>query len=81
MPDELSGYSIVGRRDATAKDIWIRGASFRHGIIPHVQALAAELRVAAIEPTGRVEAGETQADVARTFAVDRATISRLLAHQ
>jgi hypothetical protein len=58
MPDELSGYTTVHERGATARNFWIRGASFRDGIMPHVQALAAEMRVAAIEPTGTVKVPE-----------------------
>jgi hypothetical protein len=55
IPDELSGYSTVGSRHAAARTLWIRGASFRDGIMPHLQKLAAELRVAAIEPTGTAQ--------------------------
>jgi len=41
-----------------ARGYEIRGASFRNGLIPHMEALAAELGVAAIEPTADVSAPE-----------------------
>jgi len=52
--------------------LWIRAASFRDGIIPHLEALAAELNVAAIEPTATVSAPEffrMLAKIAHAFAV------------
>src|SRR5262249_16290490 len=72
VPDELSGYTTLGTRHATAKNIWIRGASFRQGIVPYVQALAAELGVAEIEPTGTArvpEFSQMLAKIAHSFAV------------
>jgi hypothetical protein len=72
MPDELSGYTTNGVRGAAASQLWIRGASFRDGIIRHVEALAAELKVAAIEPTGTFHAPEffrMIAKIAHAFAI------------
>jgi hypothetical protein len=72
MPDELSGRTTIGERGATAQHLWIRGASFRDGIIPHMEALAAELNVAAIEPTGTFRAPEffrMLAKIAHAFTV------------
>jgi len=72
MPDELSGYTTLGERGAAARQFWIRGASFRDGIMPHVNALAAELNVAAIEPTGAARVPEffqMLAKIGHAFAV------------
>jgi hypothetical protein len=72
MPDELSGYTTSGERGAAARTFWIRGASFRDGLIPHLEALAAELKVAAIEPTATARVPEfvrTVAKIAHAFAV------------
>jgi hypothetical protein len=72
MPDELSGKTTTGERGAVVRQLWIRAASFRDGIIPHLEALAAELKVAAIEPTGTVSAPEffrMLAKIAHAFAV------------
>ncbi len=72
MPDELSGLTTNGERGAAVKCLWIRGASFRDGIVPHLQALAAELKVAAIEPTATFRAPEffrMLAKIAHAFAV------------
>jgi hypothetical protein len=72
MPDELSGYTTTGARQAAARTLWIRGASFRDGIQPHMQRLAAELKVAAIEPTGTAEIPafcRMIAKIAHAFAV------------
>ena len=72
MPDELTGHTTCGERGAKVKNLWIRGASFRDGVIPHMEALAAELNVAAIEPTGTVGAPEffrMLAKIAHAFAV------------
>jgi hypothetical protein len=72
IPDELSGCTTGGERGAKVKHLWIRGASFRDGIIPHMEALAAELGVAAIEPTGTVSAPEffrMLAKISHAFAV------------
>jgi hypothetical protein len=72
MPDELSGYTTKGERGAAVRCLWIRGASFRDGILPHLQSLAAELKVAAIEPTATFRAPEffrMLAKIAHAFAV------------
>jgi len=72
MPDELSGRTTEGERSAKVKHLWVRGASFRDGIIRHMEALAAELKVAAIEPTATVSAPEffrMLAKIAHAFAV------------
>jgi hypothetical protein len=72
MPDELSGYTTTGERGAAAKHLWIRAASFRDGIMPHLNALSAELNVAAIEPTATFSAPEffrMLAKIAHAFAV------------
>ncbi len=72
MPDELSGYTTGGERGAVAKHFWIRGASFRDGFKPHLDALAAELNVAAIEPTATFSVPEffrMLAKIAHAFAV------------
>jgi hypothetical protein len=50
LPDELSGKTTAGERGAKVKTLWIRAASFRDGIMPHLERLAVHLRVAAIEP-------------------------------
>jgi hypothetical protein len=71
LPDELSGR-IRNEFGAKVKHLWIRGASFRDGIIPHMETLAAELGVAAIEPTGTVSAPEffrMLAKIGHAFAV------------
>jgi hypothetical protein len=71
-PDELSGQTTVGERGAAVRTFWIRGASFRDGLIPHLEALAAELHVAAIMPTaeGRVpEFFRMIAKIAHAFTV------------
>lgn len=72
MPDELSGYTTSGERGAAVRRLWVRGASFRDGIMPHLDALAAELNVSAIEPTATVTAPEffrMLAKIAHAFAV------------
>lgn len=72
MPDELSGYTTVGERGAATRKLWIRGASFRHGIYTHVERLAAKLKVAAIEPTGTFRGPEffrMLAKIAHAFTV------------
>ena len=72
IPDELTGHTICGDRCAKVQNLWIRGASFRDGIIPHMEALAAELNVAAIEPTATVSAPEffrLLAKIAHAFTV------------
>jgi hypothetical protein len=72
MPDELSGRTTSGERGAVVQHLWIRAASFRDRIIPHLDALAAELNVAAIEPTATVSAPEffrMLAKIAHAFAV------------
>lgn len=51
MPDELSGFTTVGQRYSAAKDFWIRGASFQHGFDVHMEQVAQELGVPAIQPT------------------------------
>jgi hypothetical protein len=53
MPDELSGAVTENDRDAKVRQLWIRAASFRDGIIPHLNRLAAFLNVAEIEPTAQ----------------------------
>ena len=72
MPDELSGDTTSGERGAAVKNLWIRAASFRDGIMPHLAALIAELNVADIEPTATVRAPEffrMLAKIAHSFAV------------
>jgi hypothetical protein len=72
MPDELSGYTTLGERGAAARQLWIRGASFRDGIQIHVEALAAELKVVAIEPSGTFRGAEffrMLAKIAHAFAL------------
>jgi hypothetical protein len=71
MPDELTGRITQGERGAKVKQLWIRGASFRDGILPHLQALCAELKVYAIEPGSTFSAPEffrMLAKIAHTFA-------------
>ncbi|MGY3235622.1 hypothetical protein ACVWZ4_003835 [Bradyrhizobium sp. USDA 4472] len=50
MPDELTGDVTEGERGAKVKTLWIRAASFRDGIMPHLEKLARHLGVAYIEP-------------------------------
>jgi hypothetical protein len=72
LPSEVSGKVIEGERGAVVKTLWIRGASFRDGIMPHLNALAAELKVAEIEPRGRFIAPEffrLMAKIAHAFAM------------
>jgi hypothetical protein len=72
LPDELSGQTTVGELGAAAKTFWIRGASFRDGLLRHLETLAAELHVAAIMPTaeGRVpEFFQMIAKIAHAFSV------------
>ena len=72
LPDELSGHTTLGERGAKVKQLWIRGASFRHGITPHVQELAEKLGVAVIEPTATFKAAEffrMLAKIAHSFAL------------
>ena len=72
MPDELSGYTTTGERGAAAKHLWIRAASFRDGIMPHLKALIEELNLADIEPTATFSAPEffqMLAKIAHAFAV------------
>lgn len=72
MPDELSGYMTSGERGAAVRQFWIRGASFRNGIMPHLDALAAELNVAEIEPTATFSVPEffrMLAKIAHAYAV------------
>lgn len=52
MPDELSGYTTRGRRDASAKTIWLCGAFGAYGHEPHIEALARRFAVSEIEPQG-----------------------------
>jgi hypothetical protein len=53
IPDELSGTATTGERGAKTNRLWMRAASSRDGIIPHLAALAAELKVADLMPEGR----------------------------
>src|SRR5258708_35603336 len=72
MPDELSGHANAGERRAVAQKFWIRGASFRDGILHHLEALAAELNVAAMEPTSTARVSEflqMLAKIAHAFAI------------
>jgi len=72
MPDELSGRVTVGERDAKVQQLWIRGASFRDGITPHLEALCAELKVASVMPIANFSAPEffrLVAKIAHAFAV------------
>lgn len=72
MPDVLSGSTIPREPVAAARTFWIRGASFRDGLMPHLEALASELKVAAIEPTGTVHVPEffrMLAKIAHAFAI------------
>jgi len=58
MPDELSGFTTIGRRDSAAKHFWIRGASFRHGFNAHMEQVTQELGVAEIQPTANFSTPE-----------------------
>ncbi len=72
LPDELSGQTTYGEREAKVRQLWIRAASFRYGIMPHLNSLAARLHVAAIEPTGTFKAPEffrMLAKIAHAFAI------------
>jgi len=72
MPDELSGYRKLGERDARVRRLWIRGASFHHGVHVHLQALSESLGVAEIQPIGTFSAPEffrMLAKIAHAFAV------------
>jgi hypothetical protein len=71
MPDELSGHTTSGERGAAAKQFWIRGASFRDGIMPHLETLATELNVAEIMPAANFSVPEffrMLAKIAHAFA-------------
>lgn len=72
LPDHLSGVEPPGDRAASVKKLWVRAASFRDGLTSHVQNLAEELNVAAIEPTATIHAPEffrMLAKIAHAFAV------------
>lgn len=58
MPDELTGLPSAGERGAKVQRLWVRGASFDHGIHRHLDELAARLGVAAINPTATFSAPE-----------------------
>lgn len=57
-PDEITGLPSVGERGAKVQQLWVRGASFDHGIHRHLDELAARLGVAAINPTATFSAPE-----------------------
>jgi len=72
MPDELTGDVTEGERDAKVKTLWIRAASFRDGIMPHLEELARCLGVAYVEPQGSFIASpffRMLAKIAHAFAV------------
>lgn len=71
-PDETTGLRPVGERGAKVQRLWIRGASFNHGIHRHLDELAARLGVAAINPTATFSAPEffhMLAKMAHAFAM------------
>jgi hypothetical protein len=52
--------------------MWVRGASFRDGVVPHLESLAAQLRVAEMMPLGElrvVEFVRMLAKIAHGYAV------------
>lgn len=72
MPDELTGDVTEGERGAKVKTLWIRAASFRDGIMPHLEKLARHLGVAYIEPQAHFIAPpffRMLAKIAHAFAV------------
>jgi len=72
LPGALTGSAATDGDGATVKRLWIRGASFRDGLLPHLEALCAELKVAAIEPGGTVDTPaffRMLAKIAHGFAV------------
>lgn len=72
IPDELADVTPEGDRSAKVRTFWTRGASFRDGLIEHLEKLAAELCVSAIMPEATVSAPEffrLLAKVAHAFAV------------
>lgn len=72
IPDELAGVAVAGDRSAKVQTLWTRGASFRDGLIEHLDKLAADLRVNAIMPEATVSAPDffrLLAKVAYAFAV------------
>lgn len=61
-----------GDRSTKVQTLWTRGASFRDGLIEHLEKLAAELCVSAIMPDATASASEffrLLAKVAHAFAV------------
>lgn len=72
MPDELTGDVTEGERGAKVKTLWIRAASFRNGIMPHLEKLARHLGVAYVEPQAHFIAPpffRMLAKIAHAFAV------------
>lgn len=72
MPDELTGDIPEGERGAKVKTLWIRAASFRDGIMPHLEKLTRHLGVAYIEPQAHFVAPpffRMLAKIAYAFAV------------
>lgn len=72
LPDEISSQVTTGERGAKARTLWIRGASFAHGITEHLEQLAQRLGVAMIEPTATLHVPEflrMLAKVAHCYAV------------
>lgn len=55
LPDELSGLATTGKRDASTDKFWIRGACGKLGMQPHLEALARQLGVAELMPTGETD--------------------------
>jgi hypothetical protein len=71
MPDELSGYTTT-KRDSSTASFWIRGASFRYGLTPHLEELAQKLKVAQLMPVATFQTHEfclMLAKIAHAFAV------------
>jgi hypothetical protein len=71
MPDELTGRRTEGERGAKVSELWLRAASFRDGIMPHLETLARYLQVAHIEPQAHFVAPpffQTLAKIAHAFA-------------
>lgn len=53
LPDEISGSTTTGRRDSATNSSWIRAASFRDGLFPHLEYLCQRLGVASVMPTAK----------------------------
>lgn len=72
VPDEITGCTMHREREAKVKRLWIRAASFRDGIFPHLKSLCTELKVFGVEPSSTFSAPEffcMLAKIAHTFAI------------